>query len=72
MAIPSPSPQRVARPWFIRYFLFIPGSSTNMPQKPLGFTFEAFFTILIFIVSSYARLAAVCAREMSADSKVRL
>jgi hypothetical protein len=52
--------------------LFIPGSSTNMPQKPLGFTFEAFFTILIFIVSSYAALAAVCAREMSADSKVRL
>jgi len=34
------------------YFLFIDGSSTNIPQKPLGFTFEAFFTTLIFIVLS--------------------
>lgn len=41
-------------------------------QKPLGLTFEAFFTILIFIVVSYAALAAVCASEMSADSKLRL
>ena len=31
-----------------------------------------FFTTLIFIVISYARLAASCASEMSADSKLRL
>ena len=32
----------------------------------------AFFRTLIFIVISYARLAASCASEMSADSKLRL
>ena len=34
------------------YFLFIGGSSVQYPQKPLGLTFEAFFTTLIFIVIS--------------------
>ena len=43
-----------------------------MPQYPLGFTLVAFLTILIFIVVSYAALAASCASEMSADSKLRL
>jgi hypothetical protein len=59
-AIPIPScPSRristpLAHPYFSTplphsYFLFIGGSSTNWTQKPLGLTFEAFLTILIFI-----------------------
>ena len=55
------------------YFLFITGSSTHAAQNPLGFMLDAFFTILIFIVVSYAGvLAAECANETSADSKLRL
>jgi hypothetical protein len=38
----------------IRYFLFIGGSSTQLPQIPVGFMLVAFFTILIFIVVSNA------------------
>jgi hypothetical protein len=60
--------------------LFIGGSSIQLEQNPVGFAFEPFFTILIFIamVSSYAAasaaevLAAECASETSADSKARL
>jgi len=49
------------------------GSSTHAEQNPLGLTLDAFFTILIFIVVSYAGvLAAECANETSADSKLRL
>ena len=32
------------------YFLFIGGSSMNAPQKPVGFTFDAFLITLTFIV----------------------
>jgi len=44
------------------------------PQKPWGLTLAvAFLMIVIFIVISYAAaLAAVCASEISADSKLRL
>jgi hypothetical protein len=56
----------------IVYFLFIGGSSTNIPHIPLGRTLLAFLTILIFIVLSYARLAASSASETIADSKLRL
>jgi hypothetical protein len=34
------------------YFLFIGGSSMNAPQYPVGLTFDAFFTTLIFILLS--------------------
>lgn len=54
------------------YFLFIGGSSMKLPQRPVGFTWVAFLTILIFIVLSYDALAASCASEMTADSKLRL
>src|SRR5262245_54150693 len=36
----------------VSYFLFIGGSSTQVTQNPLGLTFDAFFTTLIFIVVS--------------------
>jgi hypothetical protein len=48
--------------------LFIGGSSTHIEQKPLGFEFVAFLITLIFILLSYATLAASCASEMTADS----
>ena len=41
-------------------------------QNPVGLAFEAVLITLIFIVISYAALAAACASEMSADSKLRL
>ena len=57
----------------IRHFFIIGGSSTQRLQNPLGFLLVAFFTTVTFIVVSYATaLAASCASEMSADSKLRL
>src|SRR5438067_4075814 len=74
MAIRTPrNARRPPRNAEIIYFLFIGGSSTQLAQKPVGLTLVAFFTILIFMGVSYAAaLAAVCASEMSADSKLRL
>ena len=55
------------------YFLFIGGSSTKLAHQPLGFTFDAFLMTLIFIVISYTTaLAASCASDTTADSKLRL
>jgi hypothetical protein len=56
------------------HFFIIGGSSTQSPQNPLGLTLVAFFRIVIFILVSNqaAALDAVCASEMSADSKLRL
>lgn len=55
------------------YFLFIGGSSTNIAHMPLGLAFEVpFLMTLIFILLSYAALAASCASEISADSKLGL
>ena len=41
-------------------------------QYPWGLTAVAFFTMVIFIVVSYAALDAECASDTSADSKLRL
>ena len=55
------------------YFLFIGGSSTYAAQNPLGLALVAFFTILIFILVSYATApAASCASATTADSMLRL
>jgi hypothetical protein len=42
-------------------------------QNPCGFALVAFFTMVIFIVVSYASApAAECASDTNADSKLRL
>ena len=57
------------RTWAMNYFLFIGGSSTKLAQNPLGFTCAAFFTIVIFILLSYATAPATsCASATTADS----
>lgn len=43
----------------------------GQPDIDFGVVFP-FLTTLIFILLSYAALAASCASEMSADSKLRL
>ena len=40
------------RPTSMSHFLFIGGSSTQLPQIPVGFMLVPFLTILIFIVIS--------------------
>ena len=54
--------------------MFIGGSSTQAEHQPVGLTLVAFLITVIFIVVSYAAAAldAVCASEMTADSKLRL
>ena len=66
-------PGHSSRGPIIRYFLFIGGSSMKLTHIPLGFTWAAFFTIVIFILISYATaLATSCASEMTADSMLGL
>jgi hypothetical protein len=49
--------------------LFIGGSSTKLAHIPLGFTWAAFFTTVIFILLSYATAPAMsCASATTADS----
>ena len=61
------------RTWAMNYFLFIGGSSTKLAQNPLGFTCAAFFTIVIFILLSYATAPAMsCASATTADSMLGL
>jgi hypothetical protein len=60
----------------MRYFLVLIGlSSIIVGQKPCGFALMlAFLITVIFaiLLFSYTALAAVCASDMSADSKLGL
>jgi hypothetical protein len=61
--------QHPPRTWVMHYFLFIGGSSTKLAHIPLGFTWAAFFTTVIFILLSYATAPAMsCASATTADS----